>query len=310
MEDLTRLVVIGGSAGSLAGIKGILQGLPTDGGIGYLVIQHLSPDRHSLLASLAAEWSALPVAAVAEGMRLEPDRIHLCVPGQGISIRDGALHLASPRSEEERFRPIDSFCRSISGMPGDGLALVILSGTGRDGVAAAEAIRRVGGLVLAQDPAEAEFDGMPLQVIRAGLADRVSKVVEIPGALSAWAQDKRPASQPVERAGEGVTGPSEEEAYQAILQLVRERTRTLVGLVVESGAPIDQPKVVRRKQVHKPPGDRARMGGLAAAAQLSYDRFARRCRSGDADEIQGEIVDQPEISAANPDRKMLRQVAV
>ncbi len=68
--------------------------------------------------------------------------------------------------------------------------------------------------------------------------------------------------------------------------------------------------MIGRKQVDEPPGDRAGVRGFAAAAQLPYDRLARRGRARDADEVEGEIIDQPEIGAPDPDRQMLGQVPV
>ena len=52
------------------------------------------------------------------------------------------------------------------------------------------------------------------------------------------------------------------------------------------------------------------IGGFAAAAQLRHDRLARRRRTGNADEIEGEIVDQAKIRAADADRQMLGQMPV
>ena len=68
--------------------------------------------------------------------------------------------------------------------------------------------------------------------------------------------------------------------------------------------------MIGAEHVDEPPGHRAGMRGLAAAAQLPDDRLARRRRSGDADDIERDIVDQAKIGAARADRQMLGQVPI
>ena len=57
---------------------------------------------------------------------------------------------------------------------------IILSGTGTDGTEGARLIKAELGLVIAQDPRDAKYDGMPKSVIDAGLADHVLAAAEIP----------------------------------------------------------------------------------------------------------------------------------
>ena len=53
---------------------------------------------------------------------------------------------------------------------------MILSGTGTNGSAGAQAVKAAGGLCMAQDPEQAEFPGMPHSLIHAGYADQVLPV--------------------------------------------------------------------------------------------------------------------------------------
>ena len=57
--------------------------------------------------------------------------------------------------------------------------MVVLSGTGSDGTNGVKAVKEYGGLVIAQDPESAKFDGMPKSVINSGLADFVLSPEEI-----------------------------------------------------------------------------------------------------------------------------------
>jgi two-component system CheB/CheR fusion protein len=60
---------------------------------------------------------------------------------------------------------------------------VILSGTGADGSLGLKAVKEKGGLVIAQDPDEASFDGMPRNAILTGAVDLVLPLADIPDAL-------------------------------------------------------------------------------------------------------------------------------
>ena len=58
---------------------------------------------------------------------------------------------------------------------------IILSGAGSDGALGARAVREAGGIILVQDPNEAEFDSMPRAAISIGQADFVLSLHELAG---------------------------------------------------------------------------------------------------------------------------------
>ena len=61
---------------------------------------------------------------------------------------------------------------------------VVLSGTGVDGSMGVRAIHEMGGTVIAQDPEDAEFDGMPFAAIKTKCVDFLLPLEAIPLALS------------------------------------------------------------------------------------------------------------------------------
>lgn len=69
--------------------------------------------------------------------------------------------------------PIDFFFRSLAADRDSRAAAVILSGTGTDGTVGLKEIKNFEGLVLAQDPETAKYDGMPRSAISTGLVDLV-----------------------------------------------------------------------------------------------------------------------------------------
>ena len=64
-----------------------------------------------------------------------------------------------------------------------GVIAVVLTGSGEDGATGVEAVKKMGGTVLAQDEASSEFFGMPGSAIATGAVDFVLPLDEIPGAL-------------------------------------------------------------------------------------------------------------------------------
>src|SRR5262249_47121052 len=111
--------------------------------------------------------------------------------------------------------PIDHFFRSLAEHHGDGFA-VILSGSGSDGVVGLKAIKENGGVILVQEPTEAEFGSMPRSAIATGLADTVLPVKRIAARIVELAQDKQKLL---------LTGQANaENAVNSILGYLRART--------------------------------------------------------------------------------------
>ena len=101
-------------------------------------------------------------------------------PKKYLEIKDGVLHLSEPTDRRGARLPIDLFFRSMAKDLGQNAAAVILSGTGSDGSASIREVKEHGGIVLAQDPFEAEHDGMPRSAIAIGAVDHVVAVARMP----------------------------------------------------------------------------------------------------------------------------------
>ncbi len=79
--------------------------------------------------------------------------------------------------------PVDVLLHSLAKERGTHAICVILSGTGADGSLGLKSVKEKGGLVIAQDPDEAGYDGMPRSAISTGAVDLVLPVAKIPEAL-------------------------------------------------------------------------------------------------------------------------------
>jgi two-component system CheB/CheR fusion protein len=166
------IVAVGASAGGLDALERFFQGLPERSGAAYVVIQHLSPDHKSMMANLLARHTPMPVVTVEDGMKIEPDRVHLIPPASMMSIANNELRL-SPKNPRGLTLPIDLFFTALAREFGKYAIGVVLSGTGSDGTRGAVAINDAGGFLLAQEPETAKFDGMPRSAIATGLVDAI-----------------------------------------------------------------------------------------------------------------------------------------
>ena len=177
------VVGIGASAGGLDAFQKFFDALPPDSGMAFILVQHLEPKHPSMMVELLAGHTAMKVQQAAEGMKIEPDRIYVIPPGVYLSISGDALHLSEPRERHGSRMPFDFLLNSMATEIGERAISVILSGTGTDGSHALKAVKEKGGLVIAQDPDEAAYDGMPRSAIATGAVDHVLPVAEIPQVL-------------------------------------------------------------------------------------------------------------------------------
>lgn len=177
------IVAIGASAGGLDACAQLLDGLPPASGAAFIVVQHLDPSHENMLVTLLSSHTAMPVCEAREGMPVEADKVYVIRPGNFLSIRNGHLSVTPPVPPQLTRLPFDLFLTSLAADLGDKALCVVLSGTGADGMAGVREIKRNGGYVVAQNPDEAAFGGMPESAISSGAVDAVLPVSQIPAAL-------------------------------------------------------------------------------------------------------------------------------
>ena len=73
--DELIIVGIGASAGGLDALQRVLPGLPAKAGMAYVIVQHLAPRHRSLLSSLLAKYTEMPIETISDGMLVRPDII-------------------------------------------------------------------------------------------------------------------------------------------------------------------------------------------------------------------------------------------
>lgn len=124
----------------------------------------------------------MSVCEIAEDTLVEPDHVYIEPRGHDVAIREGMLS-REPALRGPSHLPIDLFFRALALDQGSHAAGIVFSGTGTDGTLGLGAIRAASGLALVQDPATAEFDGMPVSAIEAFASDFVLPPAEMPARL-------------------------------------------------------------------------------------------------------------------------------
>ncbi len=184
------VVGMGASAGGLDALERFFDSLPEHTGMAFVVVQHLSPDFRSMMDELLRRHTKLPVTLVENGMLVEPDRVYLIPPGKEMIISGGRLLLSERDKQQELTLPIDVFFRSLAQDCGPRAVAIVLSGGGSDGSRGVRAIHEAGGLVLVQDTASAQFDGMPKTARDAGVAHGVLAPHAMPEMLMQHAREQ------------------------------------------------------------------------------------------------------------------------
>jgi len=171
-EKTTPICAIGASAGGVSALQSFFEKIDPDLGLAYVVVVHLAPDHESQLSDILSNRTQMPVRQVDDTPQLEPNCVYVIAPDRELVI-DGDMIHSRPFSEPRGQRaPIDMFFRSVAAARGDGFC-VVLSGAGSDGAVGVTKVKEAGGVVLVQDPKEAEYGAMPRSAISTGVADFV-----------------------------------------------------------------------------------------------------------------------------------------
>jgi two-component system CheB/CheR fusion protein len=183
--DRTPVVGIGASAGGIKALQKFFELLPPKIGVAFVVIVHLDPEHRSELPEILASRSRIPVKQVTSTSALTPGCVYVIPPDRQLRISDNEISAVPFEEPRGQRAPIDHFFRSLADQHGDGFG-IILSGAGSDGALGVKAVKAAGGIILVQDPDEAEYPSMPRSAIATEVADfvlpisdMVSRIVEL-----------------------------------------------------------------------------------------------------------------------------------
>lgn len=167
------IVGLGASAGGLEALASFFRHLPVDTGMAFVLISHLDPVHVSILSEILQRTTSMPVVEVIDRMDIAANRVHVIPPNRDMTLRQGVLRLRLPEQPHGQRLPIDTFFLSLAQECGASAVGIVFSGTGSDGTVGLRAIVDAGGIGVVQDPATAQYEGMPSSAINAGAATYV-----------------------------------------------------------------------------------------------------------------------------------------
>ncbi len=186
------IVGIGGSAGGLNAYMALLDALPSDTGMAFVIVSHILPTANSQLANILSKHTKMTVMVASVGMPIRANHVYVSPSNADLLIENGTFKVVSPRSGSKQ---VDLFLTSLAEAMGARAIGIILSGYHDDGTEGCKNIKAKGGTTFAQD-GSAEAEDMSRNAQTAGCIDFVLPPDKIPDVLQrlvAAAPDKRSA---------------------------------------------------------------------------------------------------------------------
>ena len=178
------VVAIGASAGGLEACRKFLDELHDGLGMAFILVQHLDPTHESLLVELLASHTSLQVSEAKQGTLIKTGHLYIIPPGTYLSVSKGKLCVSVLEVKHSARLPFDFLLKSIAEDLGQRAVCIVLSGTGNDGSLGLKAIKENGGYSIAQEPSEADYDGMSRSAIASGFVDIILPTSKMPKALA------------------------------------------------------------------------------------------------------------------------------
>ena len=188
--DTSPIVAVASYADDLEAVSELLSALPAECSATFIVVQHLSSGRESLLAEALAKRTILPVMHAYDGVAAEQDHVYL-IPANTTLTMSGRRIRVTPNASKLH-HPGDILFSSLAKELGDSAIGVVLSGEGSDGALGIRAIKQGGGTTFAQYPGSARFPGMPISAIETGCVGFVLRPNEIARELTRLSRHATP----------------------------------------------------------------------------------------------------------------------
>lgn len=176
MKSFT-IVAIGASVGGLEAVSTLFRNLPSDTGMAFIYVQHLSPNHKSLLSTILTKITKMKVQDIENMELILPNNVYVIPSNKIIKVTDGHIQLRD-RQEKEAIVSIDILFTSLAQTHQEKVIGVILSGNASDGTQGLKDIKDAGGITFAQDTS-AQANSMPDSAIAAGIVDYVLDPVAI-----------------------------------------------------------------------------------------------------------------------------------
>jgi two-component system chemotaxis response regulator CheB len=161
-----RLLVIGGSAGSLSMVLKIIPLLKKEMNLSVIIIFHRKPSEETALLNVLSTRTTYLVKEADDKDDILPEMIYVAPADYHVLIeKDKTISLDDSEKINYSRPSIDVTFESASEVYGSDLVCILLSGANADGMAGLVAAKKAGALIIVQDPASAEVPFMPQQAV-------------------------------------------------------------------------------------------------------------------------------------------------
>lgn len=251
------IVGIGASSGGIKALEDFFGSIPADFQAAYFICLHMPRDSYVMVGEILSRISGLDSVVVSDQeLQVRPGVIHVVAPGKNIRLGEETVEAVDAIEDGAIARPIDALFGEIASHAGDMAVAVVLSGALSDGSAGVRAVKENMGLVVVQDPREAEHKSMPESALATGMADQV-----LPASMMAASIKEYHAN--LARIVDGAGGPAiwdDPRTVAGILDIIKDLTgHDFKGYKLST--------IVRRL--------RRRMGLRAVLSPKDYERLLR-----------------------------------
>jgi len=185
MEEITlkkncKLLLIGGSSGSLEVLMSILPALHVFKSFAIVIVFHRKSAEDSTLEDLIALKTSIPIAPIEDKSNLQCGHIYVA-PSDYHLLFEKNEQLSLDVSEKVNYsRPsIDVSFESAAIAFGTNCIAILLSGANADGAEGLKAIQKAGGTVIIQNPESAKMPFMPQSALALITPNHIFEIDEI-----------------------------------------------------------------------------------------------------------------------------------
>jgi two-component system, chemotaxis family, protein-glutamate methylesterase/glutaminase len=175
----TRILVIGGSSGSIEPLVEVVGGLRSNFAAAVFVVMHMPPWAKSKLPEILSRGGPLCAIHPTAQQRIETGVVYVAPPDFHMVIKESHVELWRGPREDRHRRSINALFRSAAVEFGERAIGTILSGSLDDGATGIYWIKDYGGVTIVQDPETAKFPSMPAAALENAQIDYVLKSSEI-----------------------------------------------------------------------------------------------------------------------------------
>jgi len=175
-----KLVAIGTSTGGPVALQRVLTQLPAHFPTPIVLVQHMPAAFTRAFAERLDKLCRITVKEAEDGDVLRPGLALLAPGGKQMMIDGRGAVKILPGDERLNYKPcVDITFGSAAKSYGDKVLAVVLTGMGADGREGARLLKQGGSQIWAQDEASCVIYGMPMAIVKAGLADAVYSLDDI-----------------------------------------------------------------------------------------------------------------------------------